>query len=106
MPFPFKLRGSKYLMTHEGVLVDDAELVLSKSIGARVLGASSTGELMGGKRKPSDSRTLEDVLREFRFEASCIYDDPNIGGEDRADALYALDAEYAEEIRKLTEVDE
>lgn len=50
-------------------------------------------------------RTVEDVLSEFRFKASCIYDDPNIGGEDRADALESLDEEYAAEIRELMEVE-
>lgn len=52
------------------------------------------------------SRTVEDVLAEFRFEASCIYDDPNIGGDDMADALYALDEKFAAEIFKLMETGE
>jgi hypothetical protein len=51
-------------------------------------------------------RTLEDVLREYRHDASVIYDDPNIGGEDRADALEGLDEKVAAEIREMMEVDE
>lgn len=50
-------------------------------------------------------RTLEDVLREYRHDASVIYDDPNIGGEDRADALEGLDEKVAAEIRELMGVD-
>lgn len=46
-------------------------------------------------------RIIEDVLSDFRFRASLIYDDPNIGGEDMADALEELDAKYAAEIRKV-----
>jgi hypothetical protein len=46
-------------------------------------------------------RTIKDVLAEFRFKASCVYDDPNIGGEDRADALSALDEKYATELLEL-----
>lgn len=46
-------------------------------------------------------RTVEDVLSEFRFKANCIYDDPNIGGEDMSDALESLDEECAAEIREL-----
>lgn len=46
-------------------------------------------------------RTIEGVLREYRHDASIIYDDPKIGGEDRADALEWLDEKVAAEIREL-----
>ena len=46
-------------------------------------------------------RTVEDVLSDFRAEADMIYNDPKIGGVERADELSALDAKYADEIREL-----
>ena len=46
-------------------------------------------------------RTIEDVLSDFRAEADMIYNDPKIGGVERADELSALDAKYADEIRKV-----
>ncbi len=41
---PFKV-GSVYMMTHPGVLVDDADGVLEAFIGMPVVGAASRGEL-------------------------------------------------------------
>jgi len=46
-------------------------------------------------------RTIEDVLREFRFDANLVYGNPNIGGEDRADELAALVSKYADELRQI-----
>lgn len=40
---PFKMRGNAYCMTHDGVLVDDADAILNKLIGMPVIAATSGG---------------------------------------------------------------
>lgn len=45
----FKMRGNAYRMTHDGVLVDDADHVLHAVIGMPVMGATATGELVNGE---------------------------------------------------------
>lgn len=61
---------------------------------------------IGTKCRHAKPRTIEDVLREYRHDASVIYDDPSLGGEDRADALKGLDEKVAAEIRELMEAGE
>ena len=46
-------------------------------------------------------RTLEDVLREYAFKMNNAYNDPTIGGEDRADVLSMITDDYAAELREL-----
>ena len=48
-----------------------------------------------------EPRTIEDVLREFAFKMNDAYNDPYIGGEDRADVLSMITDDYADEIREL-----
>lgn len=46
-------------------------------------------------------RTIEDVLCEYASKMNDAYNDPTIGGEDRADVLSMITDDYADEIRDL-----
>ena len=43
---PFKMAGNPYRMTHDGVLVDDAEAVLEMVVGMPVIGAAACGKVV------------------------------------------------------------
>lgn len=43
---PFKMRGNAYCMTHDGVLVDDVEDILSQIIGMPAIGAAAHGKVV------------------------------------------------------------
>jgi len=51
--------------------------------------------------KKRKSRTIEDVLGEYAFKMNDAYNDPTIGGEDRADVLSMITDDYAAELREL-----
>lgn len=55
---PMKLFGNPYCMTHQGVLVDDVEVILEMLIGMPVLGATACGKVLS---PDSSMEETEDV---------------------------------------------
>lgn len=56
---------------------------------------------MGAGCRHVKPRTLEDVLKDYALEMNMTYNNGEIGGEERSDALDALTAKYADELRQM-----